>query len=68
MEYDRIVAVFLLVMGQTEFRLVHNEKENCYYRHIPFNLEGISKAFLGVLVTLSMARTVPIWRCHRRHK
>ena len=30
-----VVIVLFLIMNQTEFRLVHNKKENCHYDHIP---------------------------------
>ena len=40
-----IVALFFLIMNQTEFRWVHNQKENCHYNHIPFNLRGIRERF-----------------------
>ena len=35
-----VVTVFLLIMNQIKFHLVHNQKENCHYDHIPLNLEG----------------------------
>jgi len=34
------MTVFLLVIIPTEFRLVHNPKENCLYGHISYNLKG----------------------------
>ena len=32
-------------MNQTEFRLVHNQKENCHYDHIPLNLRVTTNLF-----------------------
>ena len=32
-----VLTVFILIMKQTEFCLVHNEMENYHYDHIPFN-------------------------------
>ena len=40
------LTVFLLIMNQTEFRLVQNQKENCHYDRIPFSLKGIRNRFL----------------------
>ena len=42
------MAVFLVIMNPTEFRLVHNDKKNRHYDHIPFNLKGIRNRFLCV--------------------
>ena len=39
-EYDR-THNFLLKINQTEFRLAHNQKQNCHYDHISSNLKGI---------------------------
>ena len=33
---------------QTEFCLAYNQKENCRYDHIPFNLKEITNLILGV--------------------
>jgi len=33
-------------MDQTEFRLVHNQKENCHYDHIPLHLKVIRNVFI----------------------
>ena len=33
-----VVTVFLLIMNQPKFHLVHNQKENYHYDHIPLNL------------------------------
>ena len=41
-----VVTVFLQIMNPTEFRLVHNQKENCHYDHIPFNFKVNRKRFL----------------------
>ena len=35
-----VAIVFHLIINQTEFRLVHNQKKYCQYDHIPFNLKG----------------------------
>ena len=35
-------------MNPTNFRLDQNQKENCYYDRIPFNLKGIRKKILCV--------------------
>ena len=43
-----VVTVFLLIMNQTEVRLVHNQKENCDYDRIPVNLKGIRNRFICV--------------------
>ena len=32
-----VVTVFLLIMSQTEFHLVPNQKENCHYDPFPFS-------------------------------
>ena len=47
-----VVTVFLMIMGRTDFRWVHYQKENCHDDYVPFNLEGIVKIF--------------IWECARR--
>ena len=36
-----MVIVFLSILNQIEFHLVHNRKENCHHDHIPFNLKEI---------------------------
>ena len=36
-----VVTVFLLIINQTEFRWVHNQKDHRHYDHIPFNFKGI---------------------------
>ena len=51
-EYDRIMAVFLLIMDPMNFRYVHNQNENFHYDHIPFNLKGTRKIFLWVYVMI----------------
>ena len=34
-----LMTVFLLIMNQKDFRLVHNQKENCHYdRYIYINI------------------------------
>ena len=41
-----VVTVFLLYHEhQTEFRLVHTQKENCPYDHIPYNFKAIINQF-----------------------
>ena len=40
------VIVFLLVVNQTEFILVHDHEEKCPYNRIPFNLKGNKIKFL----------------------
>ena len=40
------LQVLLLIMNQTEFHLIYNQKENCHYNHIPVNLKGIRNIFL----------------------
>ena len=43
-----ILIVFILIMNQTEFPLVHNQKENCHKDHNSFNLKVIRILFLLV--------------------
>ena len=43
-----VVTVFILIMNPTEFRLVHNQKENSHYDHIPINLKVFGNLFLRV--------------------
>ena len=50
-----VVTIFHLIMNQMEFHMVHIQKENCHYGHIPFHSKGISKkrsfpSVAGVLV------------------
>ena len=33
------VTVFLLIMNETKFRWIHNQKGNCHYDCIPLNLK-----------------------------
>ena len=40
-----VVTVLLLIMNQIDFRLVHNQKENCHHDQIPFNLIRIKMYF-----------------------
>ena len=43
-----VVTVFLLIMNQTEIRLVHNDKENCSISRsdgFPFDYEPIRIPF-----------------------
>ena len=40
------LTVFLLIINPTEFRLVHNHKENFHCDHISFNLKGIRNPVL----------------------
>ena len=40
--------VFLLIMNQMEFNLVHNQKENCFSENILLDLYGIFNRFLTV--------------------
>ena len=40
-----VVAVFLLIMNQPELCLIHNQKGNCHYDHIPIHLKGIINRF-----------------------
>ena len=43
-ERNTIVVIFFFsIMNQTDFRLVQNQKENCHYVRILFNLKGIRK-------------------------
>ena len=35
------VTVYLFIVNQKKFRLLHNENENCQYDHINFNQKGI---------------------------
>ena len=55
-----VVTVFLLIMNQTDFHLVHNQKKNCHYESIPFNLKRIRKKCIceeqGRCVTRSLRR------------
>ena len=41
-----VVTVFLLILNQTEFHWVHNQKKNCHYDRFLLNLKGIRKKFL----------------------
>ena len=36
-----VVTIFLMLMNQTEFYLVHNQQENYHYDNIPFTSKGI---------------------------
>ena len=47
-----VVAVFLLIMNQTELRLVSRIKKYCDYDHFPFNLKGIRNRFRWVHVSV----------------
>ena len=40
-----VVKVFFLTVNQTEFRLVHNQMENCHHDHIPCDLKRIRNLF-----------------------
>ena len=40
------VTVSHLIMNQVKVRLVHNQKENSHYDHIPLNLSGIGDKIL----------------------
>ena len=42
------LTVFISAMNQNKFWLVHNQKENCNYDHIPSCLKGISNLFFSV--------------------
>ena len=44
-----VVPVLLFIVNQTEFCLVHNQKENFRYDHIPLNLNGFRNIFLWCL-------------------
>ena len=41
-----VVIVFLLIMNQTEVRLVHMLEGNCHCNHIPWNLKAMRSIFL----------------------
>ena len=41
-----VMTVFLLLMVQTEVRLVFIQKENCHYGRILLNLKGVRRRFL----------------------
>ena len=43
------VTVFLWLMGQTEFHLVHNQKENCHCDRIAYTLVGFGSQSKGKL-------------------
>ena len=57
-----VVAVFLLIMNPTEFRLVHSRNENCHYDHIPFNLKVISNIFLYLCVYVMLRHLSLVFR------
>ena len=40
-----VVTVFPLTMNRMKFRLTHNQKQNCHYDHIPFNLKIIRNLY-----------------------
>ena len=42
-----VLIVFIFIMKQTEFHLVHNKKVNCDYNHITYNLDRIRYLFLS---------------------
>ena len=46
-EWHNLIAVtiFLLIMNQTKFRCVHNQKENSRYDHISINLKVVRNLF-----------------------
>ena len=46
-----VVTVFLSILKQMEFHLVHNRKENCHHDHIPFNLKGNGTIIFSVCTT-----------------
>ena len=41
-----VVTGFLRILNELKFRLIHNQKENRHYDHIPFNLKAIVTLFL----------------------
>ena len=48
-EWDMIVCtVFLSILNQIEFHLVHNQIENCHHDHIPFNVKRIGNIDFSV--------------------
>ena len=51
-----IVTVFLLIMNQTEVRLVHNQNEYCRNDRIFFNLKGIREKILRDKINSSVGR------------
>ena len=53
-----ILIGLFLIMNQTELILVHNQKDNCDYDHISFNLKGIRKLFVWMQ---SQGNIVPIY-------
>ena len=55
-----VVTVFLLIMNEMEFRFVYNQKENCQYDHIPFNLEPNGIPFGSKLQGKLFPRSYPI--------
>ena len=40
------VTVYLFIVNQKKFRLLHNENENCQYDHIHFDQKGIGDLFI----------------------
>ena len=46
-EKNMIVAiVFVMIMSKAVFLLFHNQKENCHYDHVLFNLKIIWNQYL----------------------
>ena len=44
------MTVFLWIVNQTKYHVVHNQKKNCHYDHIPFILKIIINKFLILYV------------------
>jgi len=43
-----VATVFLSIVNQMEFHLVHNRTENCHHDQIPFNVKEIGNIVLSV--------------------
>ena len=53
------LTVFLLIIGETEFQLDHNQKKNYRYGHIPFNWKGMREAYLCVHLPSATFKFIP---------
>ena len=62
-----VETVFLLIMNQTKFSLVHIQKVYCHYDHIPLNLKRIKKLFIWIhLYSLCQSVCRQVSNCARK--
>ena len=53
-----MVTVFLWILNQIEFNLVHNRKGNCHHDLIPFNVKGIGSIVFSVYMDIYVSHIV----------